>query len=170
MESFPLKSIAYEVCLIKIVQKNVENNTKVKANLLQNMYMACTKDLHQKVCTIPRESLLLKKKYNINMQSVHKFILSMQSSLLVEVWDYDDAVGQPDDPIDNFTIPLSVPLDKFNLSYSLTVQGKVGNLTLNYGNLTTDPTICPAIQPTCSGNEVSSEGNSLIVTKCMLTQ
>ena len=74
----------------------------------------------------------------------------MQSSLLVEVWDFNDVVGQPDNPIDNFTIPLSVPLDKFNRSHSLTVQGKlgVGTLTLNYGNLTTDPTMCPAIQPT----------------------
>ena len=66
-----------------------------------------------------------------------------QSSLHIEVWDYDDKV---DDAIDSFTIPLSVPLDKFNLSHSLTVQGKLGveNLTLNYGNLTTDPMTCPA--------------------------
>ena len=66
-----------------------------------------------------------------------------QSSLHIEVWDYDEKV---DDAIDSFTIPLSVPLDQFNLSHSLTVQGKLefGILTLNYGNLTTDQTTCAA--------------------------
>ena len=77
----------------------------MKANLLQNMYMTCTKGLHQKGYIIPLESLLLKKKYNINMQNVYKFILSMHGSLLVEVWEYNNVVGEPDDPIDNFTIP-----------------------------------------------------------------
>ena len=100
------------------------------------------------------------------MYNIYKFIL-FQNSLVVEVWD-DDYNENPNELIDNFTIPLSVSLDKFNLSHSLTVQGKVGNLTLNYGNLTTDPIMCPAgIQPTCSGNEVSPEGDLLLATKCM---
>ena len=90
----------------------------------------------------------------------------MQSSLVVEVWDGD--YSMINDVIDNFTIPLFVPLDKFNLSHSLTLQGKlgVGNLTLNYGNLTTDPMTCPAAtQPTCSANELAPEGNSLSAKK-----
>ena len=54
------------------------------------------------------------------------------------MWDDDDAPGDLDDNIDNFTFPLSNPLKKFNLSNSLTVEGhhEVGNLTLSYGNIT----------------------------------
>ena len=81
-----------------------------------------------------------------------------QSSLLIEVLDDDEC--WVDDAIDSFTIPLSVPLDKFNLSHSLTVQGKLGILTLSYGNLTTDQTACPAtIEPTLSSCSFNEEGN-----------
>ena len=50
--------------------------------------------------------------------------------------------------MDNFTFPLCNPLNKFNSSNSLTLQGhyKVGNLTLRYGNLTTDPTILSSME------------------------
>ena len=60
----------------------------------------------------------------------------------MEARDYDDA--NEDEKVNNFTFPLSTPLNKFNLFNSLTVQGhyRLGNLTLNYGNLTTDPTPC----------------------------
>ena len=80
---------------------------------------------------------------------------------------YDDGdiyEGDQDDVIENFTIPLSVPLDKFNLSHSFTLQGKLGNLTLNYGNLSIHPTTCPAtiqLQSTCSTTEFAPERNSV---------
>ena len=66
----------------------------------------------------------------------------------MDVWDYDGDGGQHDDKIDNFTFPLSNPLNKFKSSNSLTVQGhhKVGNLTLSYGNMTTDPTPCNSME------------------------
>ena len=87
------------------------------------------------------------------MYCVNLFLF--QSSLHIEVWDGDD---WEDDAIDNFTIPLSVPLDRFNLSHSLTLQGKLGILTLNYGNLTTHPTTCPAtIEPTLSSCSCTEE-------------
>ena len=65
---------------------------------------------------------------------------------MVEVWDHD--CTSSDDKIDNFTIPLSSSLQMFNLSNSITVQGHygVGNLTLSYGNITTDPTPCNAME------------------------
>ena len=58
----------------------------------------------------------------------------------MDVWDFDDA--DEDERIDNFILPLSSPLNIFNKSNSLTHQGQqgIGNLTLSYGNLTTDPT------------------------------
>ena len=58
----------------------------------------------------------------------------------MDVLDYDES--NDDEEIDNFTFPLSSPLNEFNSSNSLTVQGhhKVGKLTLSYGNLTIDPT------------------------------
>ena len=66
----------------------------------------------------------------------------------MEVWDNDEGVDQYDDRIDNFMFPLSNPLNKFNSSNSLTFQGlhKVGNLTLSFGNLTTDPTPCNLVE------------------------
>ena len=65
---------------------------------------------------------------------------------MVEVWDYD--IASTDDKIDNFTIPLSSSLQMFNSLNSITVQGHygVGNLTLNYGNITTDPTPCNSME------------------------
>ena len=70
-----------------------------------------------------------------------KRLFSFQGLLTVEVWE-DDGFEPFNNINDNFTFPLSNPLNKFNSSISLTVQGhhKVGNLTLSYGNLTTDPT------------------------------
>ena len=83
----------------------------------------------------------------------------------MEVWDWDidypDTVAD-DDEIDNITIPLSSPLDKFNVSNSLTAQGhhRVGNLTLSYGNLTTDPTSSnSAVQSNFSTHSHSFQGN-----------
>ena len=87
----------------------------------------------------------------------------MKSSLTVEAWKNDKYCLQPkDDEIDNFKIALSSPLDKFNLSNSLTFQGyhRVGNLTLSYGNLT-NPTSCSSdVQPTFSTNLYTPQGNS----------
>ena len=70
---------------------------------------------------------------------------------MVEVWD-DDVGGTDDDKepdfIDNFTFPLSNPLNKFQSSNSITLQGNqnIGNLTLSYGNMTTDPTPCNSME------------------------
>ena len=70
---------------------------------------------------------------------VYNLALFFKRSLLVEMWD-DDQGQSSDDEIDNFIFPLSSPLNKFNPSDSLTRQGHygVGNITLNYGNLTID--------------------------------
>ena len=90
------------------------------------------------------------------------FIL-LKSSLTVQVWEDDKEYGHfEDDKIDNFTITLSSPLNKFNPSNSLTIQGhhRVGNLTLSYGNLTIDPTSCSsAVQPTFSNILYTLPGN-----------
>ena len=61
--------------------------------------------------------------------------------LVLEAWDYDSAAeAGVDDKIDNFTITISGPVDTFNHSNSMTLQGENGiaNLTVNFGNLTTD--------------------------------
>ena len=89
----------------------------------------------------------------------------------MEVWDSD---ANEDDKVDNFTFPLSIPLNKFNISNSLTVQGhyRVGNLTLNSGNLTTDTTSCNSMD--YSSNSCSAEGrctcNSSLARKLSMTQ
>ena len=74
----------------------------------------------------------------------------------MEVWDYDDA--NEDDKIDTFTFSLSTPLNKFNLSNSLTVQGyhKIGILTLSYGNLTADPTPCNSMNSPLFSNSTQT--------------
>ena len=63
-------------------------------------------------------------------------------TLFVEVFDedsYDE--GGIDDEIDQFTITIPGNVSTMNQSYSLTIQGlnEVGNLTLSYFNITTDP-------------------------------
>ena len=77
------------------------------------------------------------------------------------MWE-NDAGYSVDDKVDNFTFPLTSPLDKFNLSNSLTVQGqyRVGNLTLSYGNLSIDLTTpCNSVvQPTSCTNSYTPEG------------
>ena len=104
------------------------------------------------------------------------FILS-KSSLTVEVWEHDtNGWYSEKDEIDIFTIALSSRLHKFNLSNSLTVEGhhRVGNLTLSYGNLTTDPTSCTsAVQPTLNtilctppGNLMSADNFSTHLNSC----
>ena len=83
----------------------------------------------------------------------------------MEVWEKEFCPElADDDEIDNMAIPLSSPLDKFNLSNSLTVQGhhNVGNLVLSYGNLTTDPTSSnSAVQPNFSTLSYTPQGNYL---------
>ena len=78
----------------------------------------------------------------------------------MEVWDYDDL--NADERIDNFTLPMSSPLNKFNLSDSLTVQGhhRVVNLTLSYGNLTGDPTQCNSMDSPLPTTATSNSMNS----------
>ena len=71
------------------------------------------------------------------------FFKSLKSVIVLEAWEFDDFDQEcMDDKIDNFTIPIFGTVDKFNHSNSLTLQGENGiaNLTLNYGNLTTDST------------------------------
>ena len=84
------------------------------------------------------------------------------------MWE-DDGFELFNNIIDSFTFRLSNPLDKFDSSNSLTVQGhhKVGILTLNYGNITTDPTPgnskespLPSIPCQCSSMECPKSSTS----------
>ena len=75
-------------------------------------------------------------------------LITFQTTLYVDVWDSPE--DEPEDDIhsiDQFTIanPRTVS-NCFDESNSLTVQGQhgIGNLTLAYFNLTTDPI------PSCS--------------------
>ena len=81
-------------------------------------------------------------------------LISFKSSLIVEVWDDDDDLVSQDDMIDIFTFPLSNPLDKFNLSKTLTLQGLrgIGKLTLSYGNMTTFPIPCNSMDSPMPSN------------------
>ena len=83
----------------------------------------------------------------------------------MEVWD-DDFLGD-DEQIDNFTFPLSSPLNRLNLSDSITVQGhyKVGNITLSYGNLTTDPTPCTSMDSPMSSTSTQTHQGIIIYKK-----
>ena len=66
----------------------------------------------------------------------------------MEAWDFD--AGDPDDKIDQFSFPIFGPLSSLNESNSVTQEGSlgIGNLTLRYGNLTTDPISCTdTVQP-----------------------
>ena len=101
------------------------------------------------------------------MLAMLKFIF-FKSSLIVEVWDYDDV--NDDEGIDNFTFPLSSPLNKFNQFDSLTIQGhhRVGNLTLSYGNLTTDPTPCSSMDSPMSSTSQHIQGNVYIQYTCTI--
>ena len=68
--------------------------------------------------------------------------ISFQTTLYVDVWDAADEGSNTDHLIDRFTIaiPLTVS-NSVDESNSLTIQGQhgIGNLTLAYFNLTTDP-------------------------------
>ena len=77
----------------------------------------------------------------------------------MEVWQdnhevkMDACTARMGDIIDNFSFPLSSPLYVFNPLNSITVQSRkiVGNLTLSYGNLTSDPPSCSSLDnPTSS--------------------
>lgn len=77
----------------------------------------------------------------------------------MKVWDH----GSPDadDTIDDFTFLRSEPLSMFDQSNPSTTQGiyGIGNLTLIYGNLTTDSTSCnSAVQTTFIINTYTAEG------------
>ena len=64
-----------------------------------------------------------------------------KSFLVLEAWDFDgEAEAYVDDKIDNFTIIIYGTVDALNHSNSLTLQGENGiaNLTVNFGNLTTE--------------------------------
>ena len=76
----------------------------------------------------------------------------------MEVWDYDDG-DNSHERIDNFKLPLSSPLKKFNLTNPLTVQShhRVGNLTLSYGNLTDDPTPCDSTESQLSSTSTQTQ-------------
>ena len=90
----------------------------------------------------------------------------------MEVWDDDSTCDySEDDKIDNFTFPLSSPLLKFNLSNSLTVQGnhKLGQLTLSYGYLTTNPTHCSSMEsPLSSISTQTHQGIYSTTTKWII--
>ena len=71
----------------------------------------------------------------------------------MEVWQdnrevkMDVCTARMGDKIGNFSFPLSTPLLEFNPLNSITVQSRkiVGNLTLSYGNLTSDPPSCSSL-------------------------
>ena len=86
--------------------------------------------------------------------------LFFKSELIVEVWDSDPP--EKDDIVDNFTLPISSPLNGFNHSSSHSVQGNhsLGKLTLNYGNLSIDTSLCiSAINPSFTTTLYIPEGN-----------
>ena len=71
----------------------------------------------------------------------------------MEAWDHD--VGDPDEKIDEFNLPISASLSSFNDSNSITQEGTLGiaKLTLSYGNLTTNLISCPhAVQPSSTSD------------------
>ena len=80
-------------------------------------------------------------------------MLILQITLYMDVWDSAADTGGDEHFIDNFTITIpskvSIYVDESNL---LTVQGQlgIGNLTLAYFNLTTDPIT------SCSSADVST--------------
>ena len=85
---------------------------------------------------------------------IHVVILifaCLKGSLVVEVRDSNGWFSDGD-LIDSFTFTLSSPLNKFNSSNSTKVNGYhgVALLTLNYGNLTADPTSCNSVECTMS--------------------
>ena len=86
------------------------------------------------------------------------FLLYMQISQHVEVWDDDPPAGG-DDVINNFTVAKLGSLFDFDQPNSLTVNGTVGigKITLAFHNLTTNPRTCSA-----EDNLIISSNSSLL--------
>ena len=90
---------------------------------------------------------------------------TFKSEFVVEIWDRDNGyypdVAEDDLIIDNVTLPIFSSLNMFDYSNPLTVTGSygIGNLKLNYGNLTMEPTSCSsATQPTFTTTFYIPEG------------
>ena len=84
----------------------------------------------------------------------------------MEVWE-DDPEVDGDDLMDNFTIAMLSSVFDSNQSNPLTIEGMkgIGELTLAFYNLTTNPTSCsaqdnPTLSTTCTCSSSMSGGNA----------
>ena len=86
----------------------------------------------------------------------------------MEVWE-DDPEQDGDDIIDNFTIPISNTTFTCNQSKLVNVKGNtdIGNLTVIYYNLTTEPTSCGSVEiQTLNTSSQMQGGNTHLVCTC----
>ena len=89
--------------------------------------------------------------FNNNITNIYYF----QRQLLVEAWDFN-GVNNADDIIDRITIPMMEIGNELGPSNTHTISGEygIGNFTLIYYNLTTEPTTCTSTHTTTVSNAI----------------